>query len=47
MRIEINGRRLPGRAVNEHSNVHIAIQRGKDNIEVFPADAASVSWGLD
>jgi hypothetical protein len=47
MRIEIRGRTLPGLVCGPYTNIHIAIQRVRDNIEAFPANANSVSWNFD
>jgi hypothetical protein len=42
--IRIVGHHLPGRSVDQHANVHVGIQRGRDVIETVPADAPGVEF---
>ena len=42
----IVGRRLPGRTVGAHANVHVGIQRRREVIDVLPADADAVTLEL-
>jgi len=44
--VQIAGRRLPGRVVGEHRNVHVGVQRGKDVLDPVPADAQTVTFDV-
>ena len=41
VRITIVGEALPSRAIGEHTNVHIGIQKGKETVDILPADSVA------
>ena len=47
VRIEIRGHGLPGRACAGHVEVAVGVQRGREVVEVHPADADRVVWSVD
>ena len=47
MRIEIRGRDLPGRHCCGHTGVAVGVQRGREVVDVHPADADAVVWAFD
>lgn len=47
MRIVIRGRDLPGRACCGHADVVVGVQRGREVVDLHPADADAVVWTLD
>ena len=47
MRIEIHGRELPSRDCCGHTDVAVGIQRGREVVEIQPADADVVVWAFD
>jgi hypothetical protein len=47
VRIEIRGRDLPGRNCARHVAVGVGVQRGRDVVEVHPADAPVAVWAFD
>ena len=44
LNIKIVGERLPGRTFEEHTNVHIGVQRGDEVVQQQPADSPSVKF---
>ncbi|MFE5628208.1 DUF5990 family protein [Streptomyces sp. NPDC056543] len=42
--LRIVGSDLPGRSCGDHSNVHVAVQRGREPEGAVPADAAEAVW---
>jgi hypothetical protein len=47
VRIEIRGEALPGRACAGHVDVVVGVQRGREVVDVQPADADRVVWAFD
>jgi hypothetical protein len=47
MLLEIVAHKLPGLTFGQYTNVHIAIQRGKENIEAVRGDAANARWSFE
>ena len=47
MQLRIEGHHLPGRRCGEHDSVHVALQVGKDPVDLVPGDAASACWETD
>ncbi len=47
VRLRIEGHHLPGRRCGEHDEVHVALQVGRDAVELVPGDAASAAWETD
>jgi hypothetical protein len=47
MRVEIRGHRLPGRACAGRAEVAVGVQRGREVVDVHPADADAVCWAFD
>jgi Family of unknown function (DUF5990) len=47
VRIEIRGHGLPGRTCVGHREVAVGVQRGREVVDVHPADAAEVAWAFD
>jgi hypothetical protein len=47
VRIEIRGRDLPGSTCCGHTAVAVGVQRGREVVEVQPADAAEVAWAFE
>ena len=47
MRIEIRGHDLPGTTCCGHEAVAVGVQRGREVVEVHPADADAVVWAFD
>jgi hypothetical protein len=47
VRIEIHGHGLPGRTCCGLTDVFVGVQRGKEVVEVRPADAEAVVWAFD
>jgi Family of unknown function (DUF5990) len=45
--IEIHGRDLPGRTCCGHTDVAVGVQRGKEVVDLRPADAGAVVWAFD
>ena len=46
LNIRIVGERLPGRTFEEHTNVHVGVQRGDEVVQQQPADAPSVKFAF-
>lgn len=44
--VRIIGDDLPGRVVGEHQNVHLGVQKGKEVVDLVPADAPSAAFDL-
>ena len=44
LNVRIVGERLPGRTFDDHTNVHVGVQRGDEVVQVQPGDAASVKF---
>jgi hypothetical protein len=47
VRIEIQGRALPGRRCAGYDDVAVGVQRGREVVDVRPADADAVTWSFD
>jgi hypothetical protein len=47
VRIEIRGEGLPGRTCAGHVDVAVGVQRGREVVDVHPADADRVVWAFD
>lgn len=47
VRIEIRGHGLPGRVCAGHVEVAVGVQRGREVVDVHPADADRVVWAFD
>ena len=47
MRIEICGHSLPGRTCAGQAEVAVGVQRGREVVDVHPADADHVVWAFD
>ena len=47
VRIEIHGRELPGRDRCGHTEVAVGVQRGREVVELHPADADEIVWAFD
>lgn len=47
VRIEIRGHGLPGRVCAGHVEVAVGVQRGREVVDVHPADADQVAWAFD
>jgi hypothetical protein len=47
VRIEIRGRDLPGRDCCGHTDVVVGVQRGREVVDLHPADADGVAWAFD
>ena len=47
VRIEIRGHGLPGRMACGYAEVAVGVQRGREVVDVQPADADRASWCLD
>jgi uncharacterized protein DUF5990 len=47
VRIEIHGRKLPGRDCCGHTDVAVGVQRGREVVDLHPADADEIVWGFD
>lgn len=47
VRIEIRGHGLPGRRCAGHAEVAVGVQRGREVVDVHPADADRVVWAFD
>jgi len=47
MRIEICGHSLPGRTCAGQDEVAVGVQRGREVVDVHPADADRVVWAFD
>ncbi len=47
MRIEVRGHRLPGRACAGRAEVAVGVQRGREVVDVHPADADTAVWAFD
>ncbi len=46
-RIEIRGHGLPGRECAGRAEVAVGVQRGREVVDVHPADADAVVWAFD
>jgi len=46
MSIRILGDALPGRSVGTRGNVHVGLQKGKELVDLIPADSASAVFEL-
>ena len=46
LNVRIIGERLPGRTFEDHTNVHVGVQRGTEVVQVQPGDAASVKFAF-
>ena len=44
VRVVIEGRDLPGRTFESHSDVHVALQVRRDAVAPVPGDAGSARW---
>ena len=47
LRVTIVGEKLPGRTFDEHTNVHVGVQKGKDVVALVPADAPVATFTFD
>jgi hypothetical protein len=47
VRIEIHGRELPGRDCCGYTDVAVGVQRGREVVELHPADADEIVWAFD
>jgi len=47
VRLRIEGHHLPGRRCGPYDEVHVALQVGKDPVDLVPGDAASAAWETD
>ena len=47
MRLVIEGHHLPGRSCGSHDDVHVGVQRGREPVELVPADATEARWEID
>jgi hypothetical protein len=47
VRIEIRGHGLPGRTCAAHAEVAVGVQRGREVVDLHPADADVVIWAFD
>ena len=44
LNVRIIGERLPGLRFEEHTNVHVGVQRGQEVVQVQPAEGSSVKF---
>ena len=47
VRLRIEGHHLPGRRCGEYDEVHVALQVGRDPVDLVPGDAPSAAWETD
>jgi hypothetical protein len=47
VRVQLEGTDLPGRRCGQYTNVHVALQRGRDPWEITPADSECVNWTFE
>jgi hypothetical protein len=47
VRIEIRGHGLPGRTCAGYRDVTVGVQRGREIVDLHPADAGDVAWAFD
>ncbi len=47
MEVVIKGTNLPGRAWDQHTNVHVGVQERRDAVDLVPGDATSATWRID
>ncbi len=46
LNVRIIGERLPGRRFDEHTNVHVGVQRGQEIVQIQPAEGSSVKFAF-
>ena len=44
LNVKIVGERMPGRTFEDHTNVHVGVQRGDEVVQIQPGDATSVKF---
>ena len=47
VRLRIEGHHLPGRRCGPYDEVHVALQVGREPVDLVPGDAVSASWETD
>lgn len=47
LKVTIVGEKLPGRTWDEHTNVHVGVQKGKDVVGLVAADASVATFTFD
>jgi hypothetical protein len=47
VRLRIEGHHLPGRRCGPYDEVHVALQVGRDPVDLVTGDAASAAWETD
>lgn len=47
MRLVIRGHRLPGLTCGSYTNVHVAVQVGREPVGLVPGDAPAAEWVVD
>jgi Family of unknown function (DUF5990) len=47
VRLRIEGHHLPGRRCGPYDAVHVALQVGRDPVDLVPGDAVSAAWEID